>query len=77
MLHTTDIEKENLESHVEMCALRYADLDRRLSELAVKLSKIGDELTESKSSLAKVIITSTGLIISSVIGIVVTILIKF
>lgn len=74
---TSDIEKENLASHVEMCAMRYAELDRRLVGLETKIGKVSDEVSESKNSLAKVIITSSGLIISSVIGAIVTILIKF
>ena len=40
MLPTTDIEKENLETHVEMCALRYASLDERVNNLDVKVDKI-------------------------------------
>lgn len=73
----TDIEKESLESHVEMCALRYGELETRLGVLEVKITKVADDVSESKNSLAKVIITSAGLIISSIIGAIVTILIKF
>lgn len=76
-MHPNDIEKTNLEAHVELCAIRYAGLDLRLNSLELKLTKLADEVMESKSSLAKTIITSTGLIISSILGAVVTILIKF
>lgn len=76
-MHPNDIEKNNLEAHVELCAIRYAGLDSRLNSLETKLTKLADEVLDSKSSLAKTIITSTGLIISSILGAVVTILIKF
>lgn len=76
-MHPNDIEKNNLEAHVELCAIRYAGLEQRLGILETKLNKVYDEISQSKSSLAKTIITSTGLIISSVIGAIVTILIKF
>lgn len=76
-MHPNEIEKTNLEAHVELCAIRYAGLDLRLNSLELKLTKLADEVMESKSSLAKTIITSTGLIISSILGAVVTLLIKF
>lgn len=73
----TDIEKTNLESHVEMCAIRYAELDNRLLTLEQKMSIVTKEIVEGKNSLSKVIISSTAMIISSVVGIIVTILVKF
>ena len=35
----TDVEKKSLASHVEMCALRYGELESRLTNLEVKLEK--------------------------------------
>ena len=34
-----DIEKESLETHVELCALRYAQLESRLSSIEEKASR--------------------------------------
>lgn len=76
-MNPTDIEKENLASHVEMCALRYGELDRRLSSLEIKLTEVAKEVSDGKNSLAKVIITSTGLIITGILGSIVTIVLKF
>ena len=51
MLPTTDIEKENLETHVEMCALRYASLDERVNNLDVKVDKIEAKIDDINAKL--------------------------
>ena len=76
-MNPTDIEKTNLESHVEMCALRYGELDRRLTSLEVSLEIIKKEVIDGKNSLAKVIITAAGTTIASILGLIATIFIKF
>ena len=50
MLPTTANEKENLEAHVDLCALRYASLDERMTNLDEKTDKIEAklDLIESK-----------------------------
>jgi chromosome segregation ATPase len=40
MLPTTSNEKESLEAHVDLCALRYASLDERMNNLEEKTDKI-------------------------------------
>ena len=40
MLPTTPNEKESLEAHVDLCALRYASLDTRMNNLEAKTDKI-------------------------------------
>ena len=40
MLPTTQNEKEDLEAHVDLCALRYASLDERMTNLESKTDKI-------------------------------------
>ena len=34
-MSTTDIEKKNLEAHVELCAERYASLDNKLDSFEI------------------------------------------
>ena len=34
---TTELEKDNLEAHVDLCALRYEQLDNRLGSLEKKV----------------------------------------
>ena len=74
---TTKLERENLEAHVDLCAQRYNQLDQRLTVLEEKVDKIIQTLSDSKNSLSTVIITASGTTVASILGLVVTILMKF
>jgi hypothetical protein len=76
-LKPTEIEKNNLESHVELCALRYQNLETRLSTIESKVVSLADKIQESQSSMSKVVIGATATIIAGLLSTVVTILIKF
>ncbi len=73
---TTQLEKESLEAHVDLCALRYGQLDARLTALEGKVDGIHSDILEGQKSMTKVIIGTAGTIIAGVLGIVVTILMK-
>lgn len=73
---TTDLEKQSLEAHVDLCALRYGQLDQRLTALEDKVDGIHNDILEGQKSMTKVIIGTAGTIIAGVLGIVVTILMK-
>jgi hypothetical protein len=72
----TELERTSLEAHVDLCALRYAQLDSRLSALEVKVDEIHEDIVEGQKSLTKVVIGTAGTVIAGVLGIVVTILMK-
>ena len=72
----TSLEKESLEAHVDLCALRYAQLDSRLTTLENKVDEMHDDIIEGQKGLTKVIIGTAGTVIAGVLGIVVTILMK-
>mgnify|MGYP003340704594 CR=1 FL=1 len=76
MVEATDIEKKSLEAHVDLCALRYGQLDSRLTALEEKVDGIHNDILEGQKSMTKVIIGTAGTIIAGVLGIVVTILMK-
>lgn len=76
-LQPTDIEKSNLESHVELCALRYQNLESRLTIIETKVEVLAGKIEESKASMSKVIIGATATIIAGMLSTIVTILIKF
>lgn len=76
-LKPTDIEKENLESHVELCALRYQNLETRLTTIETKVESLAAKIQDSQSSMSKVIIGATATIVAGLLSTVVTILIKF
>ena len=73
---TTALEKTSLEAHVDLCALRYLQLDTRLSNLEQKVDGIHDDILEGQKSMTKVLIGTAGTVIAGVLGIVVTILMK-
>ena len=73
---TTDLEKSSLEAHVDLCALRYGQLDERLTCLEEKVEAIHTDIIEGQKSLSKVIITTAGTVLVGVISIVVTLLMK-
>jgi len=74
---TTDIEKNNLEAHVELCAERYKQLEVRLSAIESKVTALAENLSTSQSSINKVIIGSTATVIAGLLSTVITILMKF
>ena len=74
---TTNLEKESLEAHVDLCALRYAQLDTRLTNLEEKVETIHKDILDGQKSLSKVIIGTAGTVIAGVISIVVAVLMKF
>ena len=73
----TDIERESLDAHVSICAMRYAQLDTRLTVIEDKVSELSKAIEDSKNSMSKVIIGATATIVSSLIGLIITILMKF
>ena len=50
-MQTTDIEKENLESHVEICALRYKGLEERIANLELQLVDVRDTLANIQTAI--------------------------
>lgn len=74
---TTTLEKQSLEAHVDLCALRYGQLDARLSVLEIKMDQIQKDIVEGSKSLRTVLITVSGGIISSMIGLIITLMLKF
>ena len=72
----TDLEKTSLEAHVDLCALRYGQLDERLTTLEEKVDAIHQDILDGQKGLTKVIIGTAGTVIAGVISLVVAILLK-
>lgn len=71
---TTSLERTSLEAHVDLCALRYSQLDLRLTNLEKKVDTIHEDIVAGQKSMTKVIIGTAGTVIAGVLSIVVTIL---
>ena len=74
MSSSTQLEKESLEAHVDLCALRYENLDRRLTNVEDKLDGIAEDMKAGQNSLAKVIIGAAGTIVAGLLSTVVVVL---
>lgn len=74
---TTEHEKTSLEAHVDLCAMRYKQLDTRLTVLETKMDSMSKAISDSSNSMKMVIISSAATIVASLGGIIITILMKF
>lgn len=73
----SDIENESLPAHTAICAQRYKQLDLRLITLETKMDAVQKDILLGQKSLKTTIITATATIVSSLLGVIVTILMKF
>lgn len=76
MSSTTQLERESLEAHVDLCALRYEALDSRLSKVEEKIDGISEDMKTAQNSLAKVIIGAAGTIVAGLLSTIVVILMQ-
>ena len=74
MTRATDLERENLEAHVDLCQQRYEHLEKRLGNVEEKIADIHDDMNKSHSSLVKVIIGTSGTIVAGLLSTIVVIL---
>jgi hypothetical protein len=73
----SDIENENLEAHVAICAQRYKQLDLRLMAVEMKVTDMQKDMMAGQKSLKNTIISSAAGIIAGLLSLIVTILMKF
>ena len=74
---TTSLEKESLEAHVDLCALRYDNLNNRLSTVETTLRSIHEDIKSGQNSMTKVLVGTAGTVIAGLLSTVVVILMKF
>lgn len=75
-MSTTELERNSLEAHVDLCAIRYDNLDKRLTNVETKLDGIAEDMKSGQHSLSKVIIGAAGTIVAGMLSIVVVILMQ-
>jgi tetrahydromethanopterin S-methyltransferase subunit G len=76
-LPTTNLEKESLEAHVDLCALRYKNLDDRLSNVEEKIDTIHEDIKQGNQSMTKVLIGAAGTIVAGLLSTIVVLLMSF
>ena len=83
MTNPTNLERQSLEAHVDLCALRYDNLqqrfenvDRRLELIEGKIEDIHKAVKEKDGTLLKAIIAATATIIAALLSTLVVIFMK-
>jgi hypothetical protein len=74
---TTNLEKESLEAHVDLCALRYQQLDTRLTNVETKIDTIHQDIKSGQQSMTKVLIGTAGTVVAGLLSTIVVILLQF
>ena len=75
-MSTTDLEKQNLEAHVDLCSERYKGLHDRLSAIELRLGKMNEDMIAGQKSTSKTIIATAGTVVAGLLSTVVVILMK-
>lgn len=73
-LSSTALEKESLEAHVDLCALRYEQLDNRLSKVEDTLEELRDDMRNGNTALIKVMVGSAGTIVAGLLSTIIVLL---
>lgn len=82
MISPTSLERESLEAHVDLCALRYEQMDKRLSTIDERFEKLENRFDRVENKLSEIevenkrgntqiivgLIAATGTIIAAVIS---------
>lgn len=74
---TTSLEKESLEAHVDLCALRYANLNNRLGAVEDTLKDIHQDIKTGQQSMTKVLIGTAGTVLAGLLSVALVILLNF
>jgi hypothetical protein len=71
-----EIERTNLEAHVDLCAQRYQSLDDRLTAIEGKFGDLKKLIEEGHTSMTKVIIGTAGTVVTGVLSVLFVLLSK-
>ena len=72
----TELEKTNLEAHVDLCSERYKGLHDRLSAIEHRLGKINDDMKTGHKSNSRTVIAAAGTVIAGLLSTMVVLLMK-
>ena len=72
----TELERTNLEAHVDLCAIRYEALEGRLGKVETKIEHIHSDILEGQKSMTKVLIGTAGTIVAGLLSTIIVILLN-
>lgn len=64
-----DVEKTNLEAHVDLCAQRYASLDERLTKIEGRFGELQKLIEAGQNSMTKIIIGAAGSVVTGCLSV--------
>ena len=73
-MSTTELEKQNLEAHVDLCAERYKGLHDRLTAIEQTLNRMNIDMVASQKSTGKTLIATAGTVVAGLLSTIVVIL---
>ena len=68
MSSPTKLERTSLEAHVDLCAIRYDQLNKRLNTIEIKVGKLQQTIEKSHFSMVKVLIGTAGTVVAGVLS---------
>ena len=74
---TSQLEKENLEAHVDLCAQRYEVLEGRLTKIENKVEHIHNDIVHGNKAMIKVMIGAAGTVVAGLLSTIVVLLLNF
>jgi tetrahydromethanopterin S-methyltransferase subunit G len=77
MAKATDLEKENLEAHVDLCQQRYEQLEGRLTKIEEKVEHIHSDIVHGNKAMIKVMVGTAGTVVAGLLSTIVVLLLNF
>tara|TARA_R110000796_G_scaffold174664_1_gene291630 strand:+ start:3240 stop:3479 length:240 start_codon:yes stop_codon:yes gene_type:complete len=74
MPETTEYERAHLEAHVDLCAIRYEQLNDRLEKVETAVSDLHQGIIKGNKGLVKAMIVAVSTVIVALVGAVATII---
>tara|TARA_B110000977_G_scaffold196688_1_gene277570 strand:- start:2179 stop:2418 length:240 start_codon:yes stop_codon:yes gene_type:complete len=74
MPETTEYERAHLEAHVDLCAIRYAQLNERLEKVETAVSELHQGVVKGNKGLVKAMILAVSTVVVALVGAVATII---
>jgi hypothetical protein len=76
-IEPTALERSSLEAHVDLCALRYKNLNDRITTVETTLGSIRRDIKDGQLSLTKVLIGTAGTVVAGLLSTIIVIVINF
>ena len=76
-IEPTALERSSLEAHVDLCALRYKNLNDRITTVETTLISIRKDIKDGQLSLTKVLIGTAGTVVAGLLSTIVVIIVNF